>query len=692
MANKPYDRRIINQLERPTSSDLNIAQGQIISGIFNLLGSIVFDSSWPLPTLPLASGFLNNSFKARLVNSAARTIALDPGIGISSTSFDPAVYDINGVTGLNQPYGFNAIFKGYDEDRITFTVPLAPTAGFCRRDLIAVRSILNTEGLADATSTDIYNTASSTFDTETKDKTYTADVGNVPVSYIAAGVTPTTPVVYITGDTFPYTEPDDLLAATVPSISGTAYNSVAIVNVVGGTTSVVTNDINDYRRIIAPADRLTLFGSATVGSSATTGLGGALADVRIRAPSGCLATIFKFGNNVFAGQRNVYDLCVFGARNIDEIIASFGIGDIEDVFASPYGAQVRIVSVERNLSVTEEMQQIFADSTKCLPSVNVAIGQNYHLIRFSVGTITVSDSVASATVNNTLGGTISIPNPPSYPNQWPTGTYTVDGNTVTKTYYLSWAEAPESPVTGIPTPRYELSRAVSGASHTLAYTDLPTTYQRVVGFVVNNSEANQPTPVPVSGASIWKLRMRGYVYGDTPVPPIRGIPALALARARLFLYDGSTNPELGTPIAEAETYLPAVDDTDVHPIFEFEMFVPYTAGTGRLYLEISLRKDSAAVNLFNVGVLFNNENTGMLETNFVAPAPYNVPTPTVTIPAAGSAYPGGSYSLSPSGSIGVTYRRADAETRFNSSAEYFNSASVRTVPVHFTLNMHLDTN
>lgn len=682
MANKPYDRRIINSLERPTSSDLNIAQAQINAGIFNLLGSIVFDATWPAQSSALASGFLNAGFKASVANPTERTIVLNPGIGISSTSFDDSASNIAGIAGLNRPYGFNPIFKDFSGDLITVTVPTPPAAGLCRRDAIYARAILASDGVADFETTDVYNTSASVFDTVSRNKTYTIDVANVPVGYIAQGAAASTPLVYVTGNTNPYTNPDSFFSITPPAPSNSGiYNQVAIINVRPNATSILTSDLIDSRRLIAPANQINLMGSATVGYDDATGPGGALSSVTLKAPAGCQATIYKYGNSLSPGdQANIYDLCIFGARNVDFLSANFSVYGLPSL---PAAVQTRIVSQITNVGVTAAFQEYFADPAKSSPPVSVAVGQPYHLIRFAVGRVETLSYTANATVTNTLSGEVSIPNPPSYPNQWPTGTYNVAGNTDTRTYYLTWFEPPQNPLTGIPNPRYELSRNVSGATHSITYTsaNITSTYQRIAGFVVNSSEQDQVI-APSGGAVIWKLYVRARYN-----PLSYSSPSRALLRARFFLYDGATNPELGVVLGQAESIVEKADGGIDVPTSQFEIYMPYNPGVGRLYLELSIRDTEVGGDAFNSAIIFfNGETTSILETNFLTE------TPTITIPQAGTAYPGGTYSVAQSGGVAVQYSDTRPGTGFNSATDTFSSylSTPKTVPLTFNVNMHLD--
>jgi hypothetical protein len=168
------------------------------------------------------------------------------------------------------------------------------------------------------------------------------------------------------------------------------------------------------------------------------------------------------------------------------------------------------------------------------------------------------------------------------------------------TYFLNKGTT----VTGgnLPTGTYQLGRTAEAGQTSVALTNLATgSWTRVGGFVTDASDPSI-TSIP---AGLWDFN----VWADTTAASNNQ----AYIRFRLYAYDGSTNPEAGTVLAETDNiYL-----YDANVIAQYIASMLIAGGTTlaststRLYLLIEAR---ASTNNRNLTVYFGNSTPSHTHT------------------------------------------------------------------------------
>lgn len=676
MANKPFDQRIINLLERPTSSDLNIAQSQLNLGGRALMRQLL----QPNPTL-VGTGSLGESFFVEKT-AGNRNFKIKRGVGFNYVAYNSATDDdIGGVSGLSDPFDYRMV-SIQDEAGVAISVPAAPSAGQCRRDVIAIRCSNPTDAmLEDSQPTDIYDPTPGVgkFDVVTKPKTFSYDISGATqevVNYDAvSGVT--AQVVYITGQVVSYSEPDSLLNAPV-ALPAPTYLRIAVVNVVGGALAVAQSDVVDFRRLVSPQGNLVVSGSATIGSVGVNP-GARLQGVTLKTPPGIKAQIWK----VKEGTSNSYALVVYGPRNVTTASLTLQREDPADryallVAASPGFADrpIELVAGPKAINgVVNNEAKTLAASASASPTQAVAIGQPYHVFPFTLCRVDNTTEAVTEPLTLTLNlDPITFPNSPA--DAWPSGTYNVAGHSNYRTFYLEAGTPPSLPTSGVPSPTYLLSNTLTPAAEWMIEVgDIGEVYERVVGFLANSQSMSW-------GNGIWRLPMAaiglpmsGSAFGAAPVAAV----------VKVFGYNGATDPESGALLAQSQEVILPINNANAPEFVEF--FIDEIGGvtwtTSRLYIALFVKKIPLSSYPANARFYFNytpNNNVAFLETNIPATAP------TVTLPPKTDRWPAG-VVLQPEGtatSTPVTLNVAGELQRLNPAA------LVVDIPITFTLNMTVE--
>lgn len=212
MANKPFDYTITNPLERPSSSDLNQAQGQAHADV-RLLAQKLFEAS-ETPQ----DGFVGSSFKPSETFPGSDSVAIVGGVAFQTKA---AENNIGGIAGVTDAFTYKALTI----DTCEFLILTgAASPGMYRKDLLQVRAMQDTERLGGATVTDIYNPSLNTFGAAPRYKLLTSNLtGQVP-QIVSGPNVGTAPVVVKQGVEGP------VLAALTPPAPDPGYLPVAIVS------------------------------------------------------------------------------------------------------------------------------------------------------------------------------------------------------------------------------------------------------------------------------------------------------------------------------------------------------------------------------------------------------------------------------------------------------------------------------
>lgn len=145
---------------------------------------------------------------------------------------------------------------------------------------------------------------------------------------------------------------------------------------------------------------------------------------------------------------------------------------------------------------------------------------------------------------------------------------------------------------GLPAGSYQLGRTAETSSNPITYTNVPTSaWTRVAGFVTDAGDPNLGT-LP---AGIWDFN----VYATSTANSND-----MLFRLSFYEYDGSTDPELGSPIAT--TLSTAIYDPSVPVQYQATFNIPQTAFTGkRIYLKLEAFTSASSKNVtFDFGNSF----------------------------------------------------------------------------------------
>src|SRR5258708_79129 len=170
MGGKPFDRQVINLLERAISLDTNevgsyadLALREYVLNNYASRSSGGSDARTTQPTVGSAQ-FLGSGFRVRALGSPAMQVTLDPGLGFFNDNLSPT--SLGGIGGIDdvsvlKPLSLTALE--------TINVPAADPTN-ARIDIIEVQVDRRT---TDATLRDVLNPVSGTFTPTSVNKTLT---------------------------------------------------------------------------------------------------------------------------------------------------------------------------------------------------------------------------------------------------------------------------------------------------------------------------------------------------------------------------------------------------------------------------------------------------------------------------------------------------------------------------------------
>lgn len=394
MATRPYDQRVVNPLERPTSTDFNLAQSQMGQAFNRQLMRQMSEGSYAdIGAYQDESyGFIDTGFSQLNVTSS-RAVALLPGLMIGKGTYSAAVGGISGVSTLQDDY------IGYLSSGKVVPVLDPPPAGQCRRDVIAVRPMAS---LAEYSNTDIFDiTAQSFVTTASKPKELRYDMQDATVEVMTAGggASASSPMVYIPGTPVAYSSADSLLSAPLPTIP-TDYQAVCAINVIAGEALIARNRIVDLRLVKSPTTGRyqQLRGKATLGGEAAgfTYLNGySFGETPVKSPlpwfvygmSPTFASNYYWlvvvGNAVASGGLVPGTISINRVFPFNQVMTGgaggLGVQSVMQTFAGPYAYQG---TVDSSFLAGIVANRVYA------PSIwldYLAIGQPYIYVPFSFG-------------------------------------------------------------------------------------------------------------------------------------------------------------------------------------------------------------------------------------------------------------------------------------------------------------------
>lgn len=291
MANQPFDEEVINQRERPLSSDINLVSSYSPLAMMELIaqacsGRTSFANDAAAPMVPVgAARFIGAGFKARAPGGL--NVSLSPGLGFFNDNTPLLAFQ--NIAGLNYPSIFKPLSLTAAE---VIAVPGADPSN-PRIDIIEVK--VSSGGglrLTDSTSRDILDPTTGIFAPGAVFKTLTFNLnGTATIGGIG-------PINYKVGT--PSGSP------SVPAADA-GYVAIAAINVAAAASSIAANDIIDLRGYLAAGNQISLTGFANHGTPAL--IGNLLAGVEAamiggRTASDIVEVFFKVGDASLYSNRN----------------------------------------------------------------------------------------------------------------------------------------------------------------------------------------------------------------------------------------------------------------------------------------------------------------------------------------------------------------------------------------------------
>lgn len=370
MSYRFFDQRVVNPLERPTSVDPNTAGSQDSTTLRLLAQQLLMPYGY-------TAGFFGDGFKVLPTAPASMGVSISTGYGFrQSDSFETSIGGVQGVndTAANKPLPLNV--------PKTVTLNTAPATGFCRRDIIAVRQVPH---LMDAQSTRVLNPGLQSFSYQTKFKTMSWILDNYDVTPLAVGGTSsfvTEPLVYAPGVVVPYTAPESLLLAPIPDVPAD-HTLIAVINVVGGNTSILENHIADYRNLLVAGGQATIvgrpeIGAAVEGTPPVLRPGAVLNNAALTLPTGVRAFLARG-----FGISNTYQLIVIGLPGMRDIQLN-AIAYQGGLGYQPIGCNIEQVMLNQAAQLNDVL--LWSDSASAPYGGSFAIGQPFTSVQFSIGT------------------------------------------------------------------------------------------------------------------------------------------------------------------------------------------------------------------------------------------------------------------------------------------------------------------
>lgn len=394
MANRLFEQRVVNPLERPVSEDPNLGFSQD-NGTVRTMMQQLYQTYSAQDTDINAQGFIGEGF--RPYTPSGRQIGLAAGIGFRNYPAG-AETAIGGVIGVNDAAAFKPLY--FRESRSVANVPTAPAVGFARRDIIAVRWAPH---LTDQTPSRILNPGTTSFNFTNKFKTLSWDLFDYSTAYTVFGGTTsesvTAPILYAPGLSGAYDsgDPDTILDRPLPLIPE-SYTPVAVINVIGGQSDITPAEVVDYRRRIFPGGVATLYGLPTIGAAevlSTWLAGQALTNPTLTGPYRLKSFLSKRSPELPPSPtttHNEYQLTVIGARDA-RAVAMQALTQVTDS-RSYQPSQVVLIDTIVNGVATASDCMMWANGALSPDGDTFAIGQPYSAITFRVGT---AQPVAGAT-------------------------------------------------------------------------------------------------------------------------------------------------------------------------------------------------------------------------------------------------------------------------------------------------------
>lgn len=249
MANKPFEYTIINPLERPTSTDINQLQAQAHYDLRQFAYEI----------FGRQNGFLGYSFNPEPNSPADGTFYIQQGVAFQFGAAENT-FGTPPIPGLVDSYQQKAVTT---INRQITAEPVPAGAGEKRYDLLMIRAPSGDERLKNPQSVGIFNPTLGSFPAAVeKYKTLTSSLTEFDVEPISSTGTPTSPIVYKSGNVFTGAwDPVNKPAVDV------GYLGVAYIRRYEGQAAIEAADIEDARTLLAVPAQSGGSGVSSVGDA-----------------------------------------------------------------------------------------------------------------------------------------------------------------------------------------------------------------------------------------------------------------------------------------------------------------------------------------------------------------------------------------------------------------------------------------
>lgn len=396
------DQRVINELERPRSTDFNIAQSLQTQNLASVVQGIYSNGGvWQAGPNALRGFDGPRSMEVVVSSTLARAVVMSAGMALGSGTPEE---NVGGVSGVSN-YG-TARLAVLGAQR-TITVPAGPDNDTeCRVDVIAIKPM---GYLAEYLATDIFNPTTQSFGAPvSKPKAYRWDLGSVPMQILSYdGISSaTSPLIYVRGAVSSYSDADSFLSAPVPSLPPD-YIAVAAINIRGGSSyfTLPPDCVRDLRYILSPGgNRNQLYLSASCGSKTNAAGQAGYVSFYSSANGGYTTPRFIVANgNSTLTNYQYFQVCIFtnAASSFAARIAGAQTApaDLDQLLVQ----QAQVIFLGRFRRTVDSTFKTLLESTDFTPSnpdlaESIAIGQPYIQVLFAV----------AKSQANTLNGAITL--------------------------------------------------------------------------------------------------------------------------------------------------------------------------------------------------------------------------------------------------------------------------------------------
>jgi len=230
MANLPFEAVVINLLERPTSTDINLLQMQAHYDV----------RQFAYELFARQNGFLGYSFNPEATSPSSDDVSIQQGVAFQ---YGPVESNIGSISGLSDTYRQKAVNTSV---RLVASQAAPTTASYQRYDLIQIRAPEDAERLVNQQPVGVFDPSLKSFSSEDKAKTLTSSLDTFTVEYVAAPAVGLQPLVYKSGVEGAYAT---WVATPKPAVD-TGYLGVAYIKRYQGQTAIETADIEDARTLL----------------------------------------------------------------------------------------------------------------------------------------------------------------------------------------------------------------------------------------------------------------------------------------------------------------------------------------------------------------------------------------------------------------------------------------------------------